>query len=148
MREILFRAKRADNGKWVEGFYVNVKRPIIADLEALPSGNWYWFDVDPETVGQFTGLMDKNKKRIFEGDVIAFSSFDWSECDELREGDVYWCDGAFWVDCTAKYGDEAVYALSWDAGRVGNVTVIGNIRDNPELLEGTKEGGCNDGDRA
>lgn len=113
MREILFKAKRIDNGEWVEGYYVrHIKRTICPfgdevhkeDVEHIivfdgfsdwnmPRGLEY-VEVDPETVCQYTGLVDKNGMMIFEGDVInvktsayAFESVFVKWCQE----DSAWC---------------------------------------------------------
>jgi uncharacterized phage protein (TIGR01671 family) len=124
MREILFRGKRLDNGEWLEGAFCPkdsddpfgpvVDRPSIIKLDPPCAG--FWFEVDPATVGQYTGLTDKNGKRIFEGDIVCFRT---SRCYEVKCG-----DGCFYMDgtaITAKYLDR--------------FTVIGNIHDNPELLQ-------------
>ena len=134
MREILFRGKvvnhpdwKGMNGKWVEGFFVNAldeypdpgkeRIPEIVSLKAcnLCTGEYSFyetFEVDPNTVGQYTGLVDKNGKKIFEGDFIKAS---WGYT------------GVVEFDMIIRAKLECV--ISDDA------EVIGNIHDNPELIE-------------
>ena len=75
MREILFKAKRLDNGEWVEGYYqkkydILGKRHLISHVDNYI--RWVCTEIDPETICQFTGLCDKNGKRIWEGDIISY----------------------------------------------------------------------------
>lgn len=148
MREIIFRGKRIDNDEWVEGSLVvangrinNGKYYILrnaADFSFGDNGNRIrigcFVEVDPDTVGQYTGLTDKNGKRIFEGDILRKAYH--PEDDFIVE----WNDGRFAFrkrKYTKEYGYESLCCVQ-------NTTdfrkVIGNIYDNPELLKGGDEG--------
>ena len=132
MREIIFRGKRLDNGEWVEGYFVNLwlmhyqkHQPIITDNNAVS------YNVDPSTVGQYTGLTDKNGKKIFEGDIVAIER-GWNETVKYR---VF-----FDPQICGFIGDSINYIGFTTFGDDGiNMEVLGNIHDNPELLEGFNE---------
>lgn len=126
MREILFRGKRKDNGEWVEGYYLN-QRESLTDKKAcyIAANNGYGFNyisVIPETVGQYTGLTDKNGRKIFEGDIINYKG--------ALAKVIYSTENAGFYALFSSW-DTDLRALS--AGKY--VSVIGNIYDNPELLE-------------
>lgn len=120
MREILFRGKRIDNGEWVYGNYaftdVNGKKYFIFQNKPLEH------EVIPETVGQYTGLTDKNGKKIFEGDIII------QFCRGLKKlYKVVFNVGSFTLqgkDTHAEICEVFCYPCE----------IIGNIHDNPELL--------------
>lgn len=143
MREILFRGKQCDNGEWVVGslWLYGESAKIFGCLDFPDGADWY--EVDPSTVSQFTGLYDKNGKRIWEGDVIKYGSriltvwwngemFQWQAKEKNAFG-IY--SGR--IDDT----DWSNIDLGWIAAEVaciGRMTteVIGNKWDNPELLGG------------
>ena len=136
MREILFRGKRTINGDWVEGnLFIPVKHDIPTQI--LIGTNIYRipYDVIPETVGQYTGLTDKNGKKIFEGDMI--KPFD----DEIDKMVVEFCHGQFLLCLYGERGYMAEYGWE-ESGNYGcfeaeplssygdDIEVIGNIHDN------------------
>ena len=137
MRDILFRGKRTDNGEWVYGLlcrvgdtYANIRRMDTAVL----------YSVLTNTIGQFTGLTDKNGRKIFEGDIIHL------EYSQVFFGGVYfgeytaevsYKEGCFITDGTNN-GDEIETPLSGFDN--DEVEIIGNIHDNPELRGGESDG--------
>jgi uncharacterized phage protein (TIGR01671 family) len=133
MREILFKAKRVDNGEWVEGYYQ--KRYDLLDNEEHFIFHtdsyrvWEYAEIDPKTLCQFTGLCDKNGKRIWENDILM------AHLDELYPEDttyetVEW-GAAGWVTCEANSIDRQ-YLDEFDTE---HFEVVGNIFDNKELLQ-------------
>ena len=119
MRAILFRGKRY-NGAWLAGDLLANKyeRPNIC-----PIGDVNCYPVIPETVGQYTGMKDKNGEKIFEGDIVShFSNYSGHRVYAV----VTYTDGQF----LAMTNDNAGLYLS------DKLEVIGNIFDNPELLKG------------
>ena len=138
MREIKFRGKDSENGKWAFGdLHTLCDKPHIhTEKSKFPYAGKRSF-VIPETIGQFTGLLDKNGKKIYEGDIIKHPYVDpiFRDLVEPKDGDgvtseVVFHDGAFVV----KY-DENDFIYLDAFTRHGCVEVIGNIHDTPELLE-------------
>lgn len=132
MREILFRGKRIDNGLWVFGSLLKrINDFYILPLPIIPP----MIEVDSETVGQLTGLTDKNGKKIFEGDIVHVLGNqqveDWKNVNYI--GSIAFLDAGFCViDGTIEDHAFRRYQLP----RLDfDLEVIGNIHDNPELLE-------------
>lgn len=129
MREYLFRGKRVDNGEWIYGDLLT-PTDIMYDWEISENtgmGNRY--DIDPETVGQYTGLTDKNGKKIFEGDILTFAK------GATRPFRIAW-DGLGWKMFLLDDGRRIKYAYEIDEiDYMRRSEIIGNIHDNPELLE-------------
>ena len=154
MREILFRGKRTDNGEWVEGRNIHIvknesgKRMYIAQTDT-PCGifeseehsgafmSFPVFRVIPETVGQYTGLTDKNGKngkKIFEGDIV--KHFDNSN-DDYDIGEIYFdTDFVGWRRTTTHKFHNKTLISTYKINPTCIYEVIGNIHDNPELLKG------------
>ena len=132
MREILFRGKRTENGEWVEGDLIQAFRgnqqSACSIMPHTPTA--YCLKVDSETVGQYTGLTDKNDVRIFEGDII-------QSLESSVTGLVQWFPehSAFMVWCKSAN----VVGFLYECADI--IKVIGNIHDNPELLEGGEGNG-------
>lgn len=138
MREIIFRGKRIDNGEWVYGDLSQHKtgKKFIKTGSAVHS-----FEVIPETVGQFTGLTDKNGKKIFEGDVHCHYNERQGKNRYfiIKHGDfhdtVYSFDSYGWH--FEEINGENIEALQGNEHQYANI--IGNIHDNLELLEDSKQ---------
>ena len=136
MREILFRAKRIDNGEWVEGYYL--KTTLGKDIEPsdvifVPfkinrSGQWGWIKVLPETLCQFTGMVDKNGNRIWENDIVSA----WSEGKYATGMVKQRTDGLYII--YPAYQHNEFWELCPDKNRKTNVEVIGNVFDDKHLL--------------
>ena len=144
MREILFRGKRTDNGEWVEGWYEMypfgrwpVKTSIIPS-EGAKAGHYEHVEVDPSTVGQYTGMKDKNGKRIWDGDILHTAKI----VDGI--GGYYQPPLDYHVNVVVKWDlcawmwetlcDDKRYITFPDAWCHYECEVIGNVHDNPELL--------------
>ena len=139
MREILFRGKRVDNGEWVEGYFIQKgSQTFIASYPyftgKVHETSWLEFcfggfiEVIPETVGQYTGLTDKNGKKIFEGD--CFKTY-YTGLPAYKNIVGYYPEHfAFMARCIEM---NTVHYLS--DYRTSAIEVIGNIHDNPKLLE-------------
>lgn len=136
MREILFRGKRKDNGKWVEGFYHCVTDNYtpknihyITTFKRIDNGEIVLtgpFEVIPETVGQYTGLKDKNGRKIFEGDIVRYGTDIYEVVFETRCGCGY-------------FGIKMSHIETWNFCNItpaNLMEIIGNIHDDPELLKG------------
>ena len=125
MQETLFRAKRADNGEWVEGDLVHTKttsRGVITEIYTLGMA----YEVRPETVGQWIGVTDKNGKKIFAGDILQSENYQPGDEIGVVVHDDRKCQ--YWVH-SEKYG----WWLMLD--ETDGWEVLGNIHDNAKLLE-------------
>lgn len=147
-REIIFRGKRLDNGEWVEGtpvWSVNDRCYMIIGAEESEQLNFLcqieYVEVEPETVGQWTGLKDKNGQDIYEGDILLRQCYNiHSDKEEFVEyrSQVYF--SATTNPCGWRIKNSTPTG-GWSAplSRVklynNKAVVIGNIHDNPELLE-------------
>ena len=142
MTEALYRGKRTDNGAWIEGWYIfDMVRDIAWIVRAVLNGEnnpeFYYAEVDPETVAPWSGMSDKDGKRIFRDDILA--QIDRRNPKNTRH-------------CIVKYGEfncsccNGVYGWTLD-GQCADIRdfegdmwsprykVVGNIHDNPELIE-------------
>ena len=131
MREILFRAKRIDNGDWVEGNYTKLKwcnniiHVVIPEGAEIDSGNSLCeaHDINPETLCQYTGMVDKNGNRIWENDIVKIGANTLVRWSEKYAG---WClvqRGWMYEHFFGEAIDER------------DCEVVGNVFDNPELME-------------
>ena len=125
MREILFRGKRVDNGTWAYGDLLHCDDEMEIDSESLGENGGY---IIPETVGQYTGLCDRNRKKIFEGDIV--------ETKYGRLCEVVWYSSNRYQSWGLKpLETKHRYPDAYDVWASNNLEVIGNVFDNPDFLE-------------
>ena len=131
IREVIFRGKRTDNGKWVKGYlYItHIGSHEIGSYDAEINIERLTFDVLPETVGQYTGLTDKNGVKIFEGDIVT----GYFNHEKIVGYIFYGGNAQFFIQRDGIYGIGLDNSDCW-------LEVIGNIHDNPELLGGENNG--------
>ena len=153
MREVCYRGKCIkddDMYGWIQGYYVCLEdiwkkrktHRIYNGFAESDCGEFYgdYYEVDPKTVGQFTGLLDKNNKRIYEGDILEYTSYTGTGIKEINRAIVFWDDH--------RWSYEIIYSNRWtenwnNKGHKCDIykeivakygEVIGNIYDNPELI--------------
>ena len=142
MRNIKFRGKNLKTGQWVYGFYVHLMdsfrkrethRIYTGLADSMPDSEGYDFsedceDVDPKTVGQFTGLEDINGKEVYEGDIVRYRLTD----ERYKKNPRFTNLPVAYDESQARFEAGNIY---WDILRSGKIEVIGNIYDNHGLLE-------------
>ena len=136
-REILFKAKRLDNGEWVQGYYLNIakinhfictgKIKLDGALKGIIVPEMY--AIDPDTLCQYTGLTDKNGEKIWENDIVSA----WSEGRNAIGKVIRRVDGLYIM--YPAYQKKEFWGLYPNKNGKTTVEVIGNIFDNEDLLE-------------
>ena len=126
MREILFRGKKIDNGQWTYGLPTYDMKYIFSEND-FDSPDSYMVDVN--TIGQYTGLKDKNGTKIFEGDICVHSTKD----NYPRPLAVEWIEDYAFFAFADKGGYNRIYYFQ--KRHMENIRVVGNIHDNKELLK-------------
>ena len=142
MRTIKFRGFNAKNNQWLYGSHIiNREKHFVAPDEFADDKTWEDYEVEPETIGQFTGLYDKNGKEVYEGDII-----EWTETHYHAIGVVAWREQIGLKDteeaynvgwCVEEYKGKVTYIIAPSA--VPHGVVVGNVHDNYELLKGEQE---------
>ena len=134
--DIIFRAKRIDDGEWIEGFlfstneHTYIAYPNQFDDDLFLSPKEIFIEVDHETVCQYTGYKDDTGKKIFEGDIVGFEDMTSTESGYYEMG----CCGKVCYDEEEAcfHVTDRLSAESWEV--LGECHIIGNIFDNPELI--------------
>lgn len=133
MREILFKAKRIDNSEWVEGYYqkrydlLGYERHLILHVDSRTV--WELVEISPETLCQFTGLCDKNGNKIWENDILM------AHLDEFYPEDATYETVEWGVTGWVAHEANSIDRQYLDEFDTEHFEVVGNIFDNPELLQ-------------
>ena len=145
-REIAFRGKSKSTGEWVDGYYVGdntiiAYNEVVYDMGFIDTSPCH--DCYPGSIGQFTGLYDKNGKEIYEGDILRGNEYPFN-CDGVDNyfAEIVWADNVCgFYRLTHKNPNSTVRGIShgnWeqlDEDDIKSFEVIGNIHDNPEILK-------------
>lgn len=154
-REILFKAKRKDNGEWVEGYYVICRKhhyilPTINEIIGYDEREDEYIEIDPDTLCRYTGLADKNGKKIWEKDIlighgnendlvrVVFGEFNVIDIKTLEVVDrvIGWHTEVIETDALSKCEPFCLAMPLTDFYiEISELEVFGNVFDNPELLE-------------
>lgn len=135
MREILFKAKRIDNGEWIEGHYTECRGETFIGIDTSSMFEIFcppvirWFKVSSETICQFTGMTDKNGVRIWKNDIVEA----WIQGSRAIGTVKQRVDG-LWIMYPAWQNHE-FWELKPNSNGETTVEVLGNAFDNPELLQ-------------
>lgn len=159
MRDYIFHGKRVDNGEWVEGYYCKAEKLDKSGYEHFiieESADGSSHLIEPESVGQYTGMNDKSGRRIFEGDIVQYQTYDDFDCQSVVKFGAYTQDGSggeytgnrclgFYVDvnnftCPDWCEDDPScfrkYLYQQNINEVAaDCEVIGTVFENPDLLE-------------
>lgn len=139
MREILFKAKRKDNGEWIEGYYTECRGATFIGIDTSSMFEIFcppvirWFKVSSETLCQFTELCDKNGKKIWENDIVEA----WSQGSRAIGTVKQRVDG-LWIMFPAWQNHE-FWELKPNSNGETTVEVLVNAFDNPELLQEVRQ---------
>lgn len=147
MREIKFRGKDSITGEWVCG---DLSTKNLFNTTLIYREEWWDVEVDPETVGQYTGLKDKNGVEIYEGDILKMHQFlfDGNEYDKETIGVIKWGEYGWLLSqidgkevneyMGYKNGEGETYLIHFYGLHEESFEIIANIHDNPELLGGAE----------
>ena len=138
-REILFRGKRFGDGEWIEGYFLpgNERQSLHPRIFVyLPeTQSFECFDIDIDTLGEYTGLTDKNGTRIFEGDIVKITGFHTTAIAAVKYGSSSE-KSTSWGWYFDDNDGHTYFLVSRAFCEDYNAIIIGNIHDNPELLKG------------